>query len=366
MGTMLILITVMSGSCGYCGDNRQHMPIPAIAGIMPIHINDYGDVVESFLPSRHGPTIEKIMLYPKQCAGSKKRIARSAMLTRYKDAQATVLICHGFMCDKFDAGILRSLFPRGKFNFMTFDFRAHGDCPEGQCCTLGYDEKYDVMAAARFLRAHDGLKGKPLIVYGFSMGAVASIEAQAKDNRLFDAMILDCPFESTENLLKRSLDSIKFNFFGYEFALPGRSFLQRYAFHPYVQSLVKIMLKTIAQWDSKKIDVRAYPLNPLLSVKKIDVPVFYILCKHDEKVSVDAIKSLFNSTSSTYKQLWITNGRRHFDSFFYNPEVYTDRVRQFVLQCLNGTSHKRQRNEIIQDIDDASSPVNVSLHERQS
>ena len=85
------------------------------------------------------------------------------------------------------------------------------------------------------------------------------------------------------------LDNIKFTLFGYEFSLPGRSILQRYAFHPYIQSMVKIVLKTIAQWDPKKIDITAYPISPLESVKKISVPVFYISCKHDEKVSVDAI-----------------------------------------------------------------------------
>ena len=238
---------------------------------------------------------------------------------------------------------------------MTFDFRAHGDCPDGQYCTMGRDEKYDVVAAARFLREHAALKGKPLIAYGFSMGAVAAIEAQAKDGKLFDAMILDCPFDTTENVLKRSLDNLKFSLFGYEFSFPGRSILQRYAFHPYIQSLVKIILKTVAQWDPKKIDVTVYPISPVESVKKITVPVFYILCKHDEKVSVEAIKSLFNSTASSYKQLWISNGRRHFDSYFYNPEQYTDRVRQFVNSYLNGATKKSTKNEIVQDNDEYAS-----------
>ena len=323
--------------------------LPACYSAFPVHVNGYGDIVESFVSSSQGPVIEKVMLYSKLCAGSKKRLARSGLLVRYKNAEATILLCHGFMCDKFDAGLLRSIFPRGKFNFMTFDFRAHGDCSDGQSCTLGRDEKYDVVAAARFLKDHAALSGKPVIVYGFSMGAVAAIEAQAKDGSLFDAMILDCPFESTENVLKRSLDNIKFSLFGYEFSLPGRSILQRYAFHPYIQSMVKIVLKTVAQWDPKKIDVTAYPISPVESVKKILVPVFFISCKHDEKVSVEAIKALFEGTSSGYKQLWITKGRRHFDSYFYNPEEYTDRVRQFVLNHMNGKTKNSIKKEIVQD-----------------
>ncbi|GEM_PF-1043527 len=339
----------MPGQAG-CMCNGSVMP--AAYSSFPVHVNKYGDIVESYVTSNRGPIIEKVMLYPKLSSGTNKRIGRNAVLTRYKDAQATILICHGFMCDKIDSGLLRSLFPRGKFNFMTFDFRAHGDCSDGQCCTLGRDEKYDVIAAARFLKDHVALTGKPIIVYGFSMGAVAAIEAQAKDAGLFSAMILDCPFESTENVLKRSLDSIKFSLFGYEFALPGRGVLQRCVFHPYVQSLVKIILRTITQWAPKNIDVTAYPIKPVESVKKISVPVFYISCKHDEKVSVDAIKALFQCTSSVYKQLWITNGRRHFDSFFYNPEQYSDRVRQFVLNVIAGKTQGTTKCEVIQDNDE--------------
>lgn len=334
-------------------DSLSIMP-PKNGGTNVTHVNGYGDIIESYFPSSQGPLIEKIMLYSKQSSGSQKRIARQAILTRYPNAVATILICHGFMCDKFDAGLLRSLFPRGKFNCMIFDFRAHGDCCDGQFCTLGRDEKYDVLAAARFLRDHSALKDKPIFVYGFSMGAVAAIEAQAKDKKIFDAMILDCPFESTENVLKRSLDHMKISILGYEFGLPGRSLLQRYAFHPYVQSMVKIFLKTIAHWDPKKIDVCAYPISPVESVKKISVPVFYISCKNDEKVSVAAIKSLYDSTASPYKQLWITNGRRHFDSFFYNPEKYIDRIRRFVCNCLTGKTVVG-KNEMIQDVDDYSS-----------
>jgi uncharacterized protein len=318
---------------------------------VPIAVNQYGDILEREQRTLDNLIIERVMLYPKLVAKSEKRIVRSGVLYRYDDAVATVLICHGFMCNKIDAGMLRTIFPRGKFNYLVFDFRAHGDLCEGQCCTLGKDEKYDVMAAARFLREHAALKDKPLFVYGFSMGAVAAIEAQAKDGKLFDAMILDCPFESAENLLRRSLDTIKCSFLGYEFSLPGRGLLQRYAFHPYVQSFLKILLKAVAHLDPKKIDLQAFPITPVESVKKITVPCFYILCKRDEKVSIDAMKSLFQNTASQYKLLWITDGRGHFDSYFFNPEKYSDLVRQFVVQFLTGVPKVCCRRDIMEDKD---------------
>ncbi len=102
--------------------------------------------------------------------------------------------------------------------------------------------------------------------------------------------------------------------------MPGRDVLQKYAFHPYVQSLLKMVLKAVAHMDARDIAMRVFPIDPVKTVEKIKVPVLYILCRNDEKVSVDGIKSVFNNTGSSYKILRITNGRRHFDSYFFMPQ----------------------------------------------
>lgn len=242
-------------------------------------------------------------------------------------------MCHGFMCDKFDVGLLRLMFGQGKYNIMTFDFRAHGEEIDCQKCTLGRDEAYDVIAAARFLKEHEGIKDKPLLVYGFSMGAVAAIEAQAKDP-LFKAMILDCPFDSSERVLRHNLGNIKFSLMGYEFTMPGNNLLQRYVLHPHVQSGIKFILKTVAHLRFKDIKLQIPRFQPAESIKNISVPCFFIHCKNDETVPLDAIKSVYEGAQG-YKKLWLTHGRRHYDSCFYNPEQYVARVRSFISQILS-------------------------------
>jgi pimeloyl-ACP methyl ester carboxylesterase len=296
--------------------------------------------------------VERVVFYPKLDGIIDRCIERNGLLVRYKDAVATVLICHGFMCDKFDSNILRQMFPKGQFNVMTFDFRAHGEKRGQQFCTLGRDEAYDVIAAAQFLKAHPDLQGKQLFVYGFSMGAVAAIEAQAKDGSLFNAMILDCPFDSAENIIKRGLEHLKITVAGYTFSVPGRSLLQKYAFHPYVQSLLRFVLRAVANMDSRGIAMRVFPIDPVKSVTKVSVPTFYIHCKKDAKVTVDAIKQVYQNTAAIYKQLWLTNGRFHFDSYFYNPEKYTEQVRIFLDKAVNGSMQGISRQEIMEDEDD--------------
>ncbi len=201
--------------------------------------------------------IDRVTIHPQRDANSDERITRRGILVRNKDAVATVLLCHGFLCDKYDIACFRNMFPSGKFNFLTFDFRGHGEETDGQISTLGRDEAYDVIAAARYIRNDPNLKSKPLFVWAFSMGAVAAIEAQAKDNSLFDAMILDSPFDSSENILKRSFDQMRFSVMGYQFDIPGRTVLQKYAFHPYVQSFVQMVLKAMLNWDPKHVRLQA-------------------------------------------------------------------------------------------------------------
>ncbi|HRN77829.1 MAG TPA: alpha/beta fold hydrolase [Candidatus Dependentiae bacterium] len=307
----------------------------------------YGKVISREENTITNAIVERVKIYPREHAGVKTKIERSGILVRYKNAKATVLVCHGFMCDKHDAGLLRRLFPRGKYNVMTFDFRAHGENVAGQECTLGHDEAHDVIAAGKFLRNHPDLHNKPLFVYGFSMGAAASIEAQSR-KKLFDAMVLDCPFDSSEKILQRSLDSITFSVFGYKFELPCKNYIRQYAFHPYVQSFVKALLKTVAQMDTQNIQMNIPRFSPQESVKNISVPCFFIHCRNDEKVPIEAGKSVFTGAAGP-KKMWITNGRRHFDSYFYNPEGYTEKVRSFLNDVLHGKYRSNNEPQIIED-----------------
>jgi pimeloyl-ACP methyl ester carboxylesterase len=311
----------------------------------------HGKVVSRHADYIDGAITDKIILYPKKTRLSTARevIERDAVLVRYDDAVATVLLCHGFMCSKVDTGVLRRLFPRGRFNVMSFDFRAHGTRATGQQCTFGRDEACDVLAAAYFIKNDPSLKDKPLFVYGFSMGAVAAIEAQSLDSSLFQAMILDCPFDSAHDVIRRVLDSLTFSLFGYKFRMPGRALLQRYAFHPYIQSLVKVVLKTVANMDPRDIHINLCPISPKDSIKNITIPVFFIVCKKDDRAPIAAVRGLYDGAASHYKELWLTNGRGHFDSYFHSPEKYTTKVRQFLEESLKDDMVQRVYHHVIED-----------------
>jgi uncharacterized protein len=279
---------------------------------------------------------------------AKKALQRNGILFIKPDARATILICHGFMCDKFDIGFLRrTVFPH--YNVMVFDFRAHGEnVDEEQCCTFGRDEAFDVIGAVNYLKSRDDIKHLPRIAYGFSMGAAAAIAAQAKDPSLFEALILDCPYDATDTVIKRSLDKLTFSLFGYSFEIPGKTLLAKFAYNSFVQSCIKMLLKTVASIDVMKTNTQIYPFSPAEAVKNIYAPCFFIQCKNDEKVPVKSAKLLFNNAQG-YKRLWITEGRRHYDSIFYNPDKYMYKVNAFIMTVLNGDTMVKCQQKILGD-----------------
>lgn len=281
---------------------------------------------------------------------SSDRIERRGLLVRRPKSRAVILICHGFTCGKDDTRFLRgALF--SEYTTLSFDFRAHGEaCTSEHVCTFGDLEKYDVIGAVEFIRSQPDLAHKPIIVYGFSMGAVAAILAQAERKNLFYAAILDCPFESTDKLIERLLNSVNFSIAGYEFGLPGKALLQRYAYNSYIQEIIKkaLMIRTSVVDSTPTIQVSMGPINTMEQARKFNIPTFMIVCKKDNTAPVSAAYGIYNALPH-FKRLWITNGREHFDSFFFNPEKYGYAVFKFIEEVLDGTTHKKIREDI--DID---------------
>lgn len=316
-------------------------------------INENGQKIEiiepkelEFLPSTFKDThIEGVKFYAKKSENSNKLIARRGLLTLRKSPKANLLICHGYLCDKIEVSVLRTFFP--DFNVLIFDFRAHGEKNEKECCTMGKKEAFDVIAAAKFLRENPSTKDLKLFGYGFSMGASSLIEAQAKE-KLFDGLVLDCPFDSSRSIVKTGFNRLKINLFGYSFDIPGIWLLEKYAFNAYIQPVLQFIFKNIANMDSTKTNTKLYEIEPSESIKKIEVPCFFIHCHNDEKISVDAIKKIFNNAPG-YKKLWLTHGRKHCDSLLFHPEKYFYITNSFLNDLVSENLPQHENGIILDD-----------------
>jgi len=293
---------------------------------------------------------EKVTFYSKYDDWSNEHIARQGILVTRPNARATILVMHGYTSNKVDTGFLRLLF--SPYNILLFDFRAHGEDAEGQLSTLGYDEVHDVFAAVDFLRSHAVTSKLPIVGYGFSMGASTAIEAQSRDKKLFKALVLDCPFDSTEALIERGLDKVlgKVNIplLG-EYEIPGREFLKRHASGQYIQPLLLFLLKMFAGMDSTKVPTIPKGVDPVESAKKLSLPVQFVVCYADNRVPIDALFRIYRN-AGCYKRLWVTKGARHVGSLFNNPELYQQMVTNFIEKVLNKSIENECQERIIVDM----------------
>jgi pimeloyl-ACP methyl ester carboxylesterase len=275
-------------------------------------------------------------------------IKRNGLLYINNEAKATILVCHGFMTSKEDFSLFRYLFK--DYNVLTFDFRAHGENSSGQICTFGNDEKYDIYGAVDFIKNHALLRDKPIIAYGISMGAVASIIASHEKKDIFSCAIWDSPFDSTGGLVNRAIDRMKLSLFGYDFSFPGLHLFKKYIYHPYVQELFKFFLRVVAHIDTTRILTVLRPISPEDAIRDVEIPFMLITCYNDEKAPPKAVGSIYkNAISSPFKRLWVAPGRNHCDSFFANPEKYIYKIRAFIRKIINKEFLKKKNEKIKED-----------------
>ena len=108
-------------------------------------------------------------------------------------ARGTVVLCHGYASDKSRLRPEAAYFRQLGYAVLLLDFSGHG-ASAGYQTTIGYREAADVVAATRWALARQ--PGRPLVLYGVSMGAVAILRAESELGLRPAANILECPYGS--------------------------------------------------------------------------------------------------------------------------------------------------------------------------
>jgi alpha-beta hydrolase superfamily lysophospholipase len=257
---------------------------------------------------------------------------RNGFLVTRPGALGTVIICHGYTQSKHESFFFRALFSH--FNVLAFDFRAHGDLTTDQHSTIGKDEIHDVWGAVEFVKSNPDFASKPIIGFGFSMGAVSLLMAQAHFQNLFDLLILDSPFDSSDICMANRLDEL----LSYKF-LPGKEWIKgaimKGLYSKNWQSVVKPIFKMATGLDPHSVSTTFVPVIPINIASKITIPCLFISCENDKKVTVDSVKRLYDQVGSTFKRLWITQGTRHCGSCLAQPEIYLYMVNKFIKKSLS-------------------------------
>jgi uncharacterized protein len=106
-----------------------------------------------------------------------------------EESTRTIVVCSGAN-GSLDADVhVTPWLHEAGYNVLFFNWRAHGQS-EGEVVTLGFTERYDLIAAVKFAKSRDAER---VGVLGFSMGGTVAIATAAVYEDI-NAVVADSPF----------------------------------------------------------------------------------------------------------------------------------------------------------------------------
>ncbi len=192
------------------------------------------------------------------------------------------------------------------------DLRRHGNSG-GELSSLGYLERLDVEAAAKFIQ--DSLQvNAPIVGFGVSMGAAATVLAAA-DAPEINALIIDSCFLSFEETVVHHLKL----FFG----------LPRF---PLADELI-FFTRTKVGFRNEDFDMQR-------ALQKIgDRPMLFIAGEKDVRMPLEDARALVASSQSSHKSLVIIPEATHGAGYRTDPAMYEQAVLDFLSGLQQPTSN---------------------------
>lgn len=221
--------------------------------------------------------------------------------------RGTVVYIHG-VGDSRISGIPRAkLFHEHGFHVLLPDMRRHGDS-EGDYCTYGYHEKYDMSRMIDFLHQHRDLQVGKLTVFGLSMGAATALQTAVMDDRIH-LVISEACFTDLRTI---ALD-----------------YQQRY-----IKVRSKLIGNIVMQHSEQLAKFEAGEVSPLNAVQKIKVPVLFTHGKNDPLISPDYSRILCTHAKEP-KKLYLINEAKHGDVWETSGPEYKQELLDFINQYLD-------------------------------
>lgn len=218
-------------------------------------------------------------------------------------SSAAVVFVHGRHAGRWAALRYMRAYQSSGLNILAFDLRRHGQS-DRTLSSMGYHESFDVEAAFRFTR--DQKKMKSVGLYGFSMGAVASVLAFERQPQL-RVLVAEAPYARLEDLLAE---------------VAWRDyFLPRYPLVPLTAAI--FALGTGIPRDG---------LDTVSAFAHLNRPVFLIHGMEDPVIPVDHARRLLEARKP--EQVWIVPGGRHVDSWNRDSEAAEKQTIAFFKQFL--------------------------------
>ncbi|MGX7051726.1 alpha/beta hydrolase [Leuconostoc palmae] len=218
----------------------------------------------------------------------------------------TAILAHGWHNNKTTMAIYGELFHQLGYNVLIPDNRAHGDS-QGNVIGYGWLDRRDYIQWLNQIIQKNGVESS-IVMYGMSMGAATVLSTSGEDDlpKQVKAVIADSSYTSL-------LDETKYQA-GAMYHLP---------WFPLVNVVSGISMIRAGYSYSEA--------SPLEQVKKSKQPTLFIQGDSDTFVPTKMVYPLYHALNAP-KELWVTKGTKHVQSFNDYPELYKEKITYFLNQ----------------------------------
>jgi len=216
-----------------------------------------------------------------------------------------VILVHGGLKHRGDASIgtiqLAERLVESGYNVLMFDLRGHGDSG-GEWKTAGYEEAWDVKAAFNWVVANKGILPENIVLWGFSMGAAASIEAASQDPRI-SIIISDSCWAEFSDIMRLRWDGKRF-----------------------FESFRNVLLQRFLLGDMKAVD-------PIKVVGDVSAWILFIHGREDMTIPLTHAEELYKVAERHHpgkNRILVVESASHVGAHRQDPEKYLDEALRFI------------------------------------
>lgn len=214
--------------------------------------------------------------------------------------QGTVVIFHGYAGWKGELLPAAETFRALGYRTLLIDFPGSGGS-EGDDTTIGYREAQDVRAVYEYARQQ--FPEEKLILYGFSMGAVAIMRAIDVYGITPDALVLGCPFSTMRETVYNRFRML---------SIPPIVFAD-----------------LLVLWGGMQHGYWAFAHNPIDYAKRITIPTLLLYGQQDQRVTLAETEQIYQALTGP-KQLVIFEQADHESYAAHDAERWKEVVSSFL------------------------------------
>ncbi len=217
-------------------------------------------------------------------------------------AKGLVLLLNWFGGCKTDNIEAAGVFLDLGYDVFLLDLRGHGDS-SGMETSLGYAEYRDVLAGIEYIKAV--FEPERLIIYGVSLGAVATLRAfDAAEVTGVDALILEAPFDRLLATIRHRIEAFK---------VPSWVFAD----------ILAITGGLILRYNP-------YRFNPVDYAAEIDIPALLIHRDNDPYVSAEEVRHIYYKLKNKESELITVSDYGHGTIVHSHHELFKEEVKKFL------------------------------------